>query len=211
MGSENYKIIKNFIDQTESDEITKWVESISHDPNPKNLHIASVRSKLNGNSYMIDLSKTRLTNYICEYQSGNDILDINPPRIINTLVERISLNLEIPSENHYVQILDTNKGGMIKPHYDSTVDGFINYKCNLCVLSDPYQFNIDGQEVDVNPWDLYCFEASLYKHWTSKEFNFKRILLSFGFLVPYSVMGRNETDPRVRLSQRIKKYFQDKY
>jgi hypothetical protein len=56
---------------------------------------------------------------------------------------------------------------------------------------------------------LYCFEASLYKHWT-EEFNSRRVFLSFGFLVPYNVLGRNENDPRIRLSRRIENYFQNK-
>jgi len=34
------------------------------------------------------------------------------------------------------------------------------------------------------------------------------VFLSFGFIVPYSVVGRTENDPRVRLSKRISKYFQ---
>jgi hypothetical protein len=61
--------------------------------------------------------------------------------------------------------------------------------------------------MNINEGDLYCFEASLYKHW-SNEFNFNRILLSFGFVLKYSELGRNEYDHRVRLSNRIEKYFQ---
>jgi hypothetical protein len=55
---------------------------------------------------------------------------------------------------------------------------------------------------------MYCFEASLFKHWTPNKFDSRRILLSFGFLIPYKDLGRSEEDPRVRLSQRIEKYFQ---
>jgi hypothetical protein len=61
--------------------------------------------------------------------------------------------------------------------------------------------------INIQETDLYGFEASLYRHWTN-EFNSRRVFLSFGFIVPYSVVGRTETDPRVRLSQRISKYFQ---
>lgn len=55
--------------------------------------------------------------------------------------------------------------------------------------------------------DVYGFEASLYKHWTN-EFKSGRVLLSFGFMVPYNCLNRDRNDPRVRLSQRIEKYFQ---
>ena len=40
------------------------------------------------------------------------------------------------------------------------------------------------------------------------EFNSKRILLSYGFIIPYNMLGRTEDDYRVRLSKRIEKYFQ---
>jgi hypothetical protein len=100
-----------------------------------------------------------------------------------------------------------NSGGKVNPHYDSAIDGHINYKCNISVMSDSYNFYVDKEIIEVNEGDLYCFEASLYKHW-SDVFLYKRILLSFGFIIPYNVTGRNENDPRVRLSQRIQKYFQ---
>jgi aspartyl/asparaginyl beta-hydroxylase (cupin superfamily) len=108
------------------------------------------------------------------------------------------------------QAVDMNKGGKIKPHYDASIAGYINYKCNICVLSHDYDIYIGDEYSNIKQKDLYCFEASLYKHWTN-EFNSRRIFLSFGFVVPYSVMNININDPRVRLSNRINKYFQTKY
>jgi hypothetical protein len=65
-----------------------------------------------------------------------------------------------------------------------------------------------GEEVwDIEEGDLYTFEASLYKHW-ALPFNSRRVLLSFGFGVPYEQMGRSVDDPRIRMSQRIFKHFQ---
>ena len=61
--------------------------------------------------------------------------------------------------------------------------------------------------MNIDEGDLYCFEASLYKHW-SNSFDFDRIILSFGFILEYSDLGRDENDPRVRLSKRIERYFQ---
>ena len=100
-----------------------------------------------------------------------------------------------------------NRGGKIDPHYDASIDGFINYKCNISVLSEDYLIYIGDKNVLIQETDLYCFEASLYKHWTD-EFNSRRIFLSFGFLLKYEELERNEKDPRVRLSKRIEKYFQ---
>jgi hypothetical protein len=68
--------------------------------------------------------------------------------------------------------------------------------------------NVDKEIFDIQQSDLYCFEASLFKHWTEKEFNSKRILLSYGFILPYADLCRTEDDYRVRLSKRIEKYFQ---
>jgi hypothetical protein len=76
-------------------------------------------------------------------------------------------------------------------------------------LSEDYKIFIDKSSPTIQQKDLYCFEASLYKHWTD-EFNSRRIFLSFGFLVPYDILGRSDNDPRVRLSRRVEKYFQNK-
>jgi hypothetical protein len=77
----------------------------------------------------------------------------------------------------------------------------------MCVESDDYRLFIDKEILDIKELDLYCFEASLYKHWT-EPFRNKRIILSYGFILPYEDLGRDEKDPRVRLSKRIINYFQ---
>jgi hypothetical protein len=85
--------------------------------------------------------------------------------------------------------------------------GYINYKCNLSVLSEDYKFYVDKDVLEISELDLYGFEASLYKHWTD-EFSSRRVLLSFGFVLPYHLLNRESNEPRVRLSQRIERYFQ---
>jgi hypothetical protein len=124
------------------------------------------------------------------------------------LIDKFSDLLNIPKDHTFLQIVDMNKGGVIGKHYDASYDGFINYKCNVSVLSEDYDFCVDDEIISVNQSDLYGFEASLYKHWTPNSFSSRRILLSFGFLIPYESLGRTESDPRVRLSKRIEKYFQ---
>jgi hypothetical protein len=100
-----------------------------------------------------------------------------------------------------------NTGGEIKPHYDTSIDGFINYKCNISVESEDYKLYLEDSDIPVSEMDLYCFEASLYKHWV-KPFSRKRILLSYGFLLRYETLGRSGDDSRVKLSKRIIKKFQ---
>ena len=207
MGSENYKIIKNFISDDEVKLIVDWVDSLNPEDGDPNYHLSEISKVLKGKSCIIDISNTELTNYITNFQSVSKVSKQEVPQIIKTIFDRISKENNIPLDNIFIQAVDMNKGGKIQPHYDAALDGYINYKCNISVLSEDYKIFIDGSSPTIKQKDLYCFEASLYKHWT-EEFSSRRVFLSFGFLVPYHVLNRNENDPRVRLSQRITKYFQ---
>ena len=207
MGSENHKIVKNFISDDEVNLIVDWVESINHTGNDSNHHLTELSKDLNGKSYMFDISNTPLTNYITKFQSISDVSKDILPSFIYKIIDRISEEFNYPKDNIFIQAVDMNKGGKIQPHYDASIDGYINYKCIISVLSEDYKIFIDDSSPVIEQKDLYCFEASLYKHWT-EEFNSRRVFLSFGFILPYGVLGRNESDPRVRLSQRISKYFQ---
>jgi hypothetical protein len=207
MGSENYKIVKNFISDDEVRVIVDWVDSLNPEDGDPNYHLSEISKELKGKSCIIDVSKTELTNYITNFQSVSKVSQQEVPPIIKTLFKRISDLNNLPLDNIFIQAVDMNKGGKIQPHYDSSIDGYINYKCNISVLSDNYKIFIDKSSPTIEQKDLYCFEASLYKHWTN-EFNSRRVFLSFGFLLPYSVLKRDINDPRVRLSKRIEKYFQ---
>ncbi len=209
MGFENYKIIKNFISDYEVKLIVDWVDSLNPKDGDPNYHLSEISKVLNGKSCIIDISKTDLTKYITKFQSVSNVSEQEIPQIIKTIFERISKENNLPMDNIFIQAVDMNKGGKIKPHYDAAIDGYINYKCNVSVLSEDYKIFIDKSSPTIEQKDLYCFEASLYKHWT-EEFNSRRVFLSFGFLVSYKVLGRNDNDPRVRLSKRIEKHFQQK-
>jgi len=209
MGSENYKIVKGFISDDEVSQIVSWVDSLNPENGDPNYHLSEISKALNGKSCIIDISNTELTNYVTNFQSVSKVSNQDVPQIIMTIFERISKENNIPLDNVFIQAVDMNKGGRIKPHYDAAVDGYINYKCNISVLSEDYKIFINESSPTIQQKDLYCFEASLYKHWT-KEFNSRRVFLSFGFLVPYTILGRSDNDPRVRLSQRIEKFFQKK-
>jgi hypothetical protein len=206
-NTETYKIKKKFISKDEVNQIVNWIDSVNHSGNDSNHHLTELSKKLNGKSYIFDISNTPLTNYITKFQSISDVSQDTLPEFIYDIIDRISDEFNFPKDNIFLQAVDMNKGGKINPHYDASVDGYINYKCNVSVLSEDYNFFIDKDSINIQQSDLYGFEASIYKHWTN-EFNSRRVFLSFGFIVPYNITGRNEDDPRIRLSKRIEKYFQ---
>ena len=207
MESKNHKIIKNFITKDEVKLILEWIDSLNHVVNDPNYHLSELSKSLNGKSCIFDVSQTELTKYITKFQSISDVSSDKLPDFIYNIIDRISKKFNFPKEHIFLQAVDMNKGGKINPHYDASIDGYINYKCNISVLSEDYNIYIDDEVELINETDLYCFEASLYKHWTN-EFNSRRVFLSFGFILPYEILNRNDSDPRVRLSKRIGKYFQ---
>jgi hypothetical protein len=209
MGSENHKIIKNFISGDEVKEIVDWIETINHTGNDSNYHLSELSKGLKGKSCIFDISNTPLTNYITKFQSISDVSKEELPDFIYNIIERISKEFGFPKDHIFLQAVDMNKGGKINPHYDASIDGYINYKCNISVLSEDYNLFLDRDCIEIKETDLYGFEASLYKHWTN-EFNSRRVFLSFGFILPYELLGKKENDPRIRLSKRIEKYFQGK-
>jgi hypothetical protein len=206
-NTETYKIKKNFITKDEVNQIVNWIDSVNHNGNDSNHHLTELSKTLNGKSYMFDISDTPLTNYITKFQSISDVSNETLPEFIYKIIDRISEKFNFPKDNIFLQVVDMNKGGKINPHYDASIDGYINYKCNISVLSEDYDFFIDKESINIEETDLYGFEASLYKHWTN-EFNSRRVFLSFGFILPYEILNRTENDPRVRLSKRIEKHFQ---
>ena len=204
---ETYKLNKKFITKDEASQIVSWVESVNHDGNDSNYHLTELSKTLNGKSYMFDISNTPLTNYITKFQSISNVSREPLPGFIYKIIDRISEEFNFPKDNIFLQAVDMSKGGKITPHYDASIDGYINYKCNISILSEDYELFLDKESIGIEETDLYGFEASLYKHWTN-EFNSRRVFLSFGFILPYEILNRTENDPRVRLSKRISKYFQ---
>ncbi len=207
MDSETYKIKKNFITKDEANQIVKWIDSVNHTGDDSNYHLSELSKKLKGKSCIFDISNTPLTNYITKFQSISDVSLEPLPDFLHNIIDRIVNEFNLPKDNIFLQAVDMNKGGKINPHYDASIDGYVNYKCNISILSEDYDFYVGDEVVNIEETDLYCFEASLYKHWTN-EFNSRRIFLSFGFVLKYEDVNREINDPRIRLSQRIGKYFQ---
>lgn len=207
MEPKNHKIIKNFIKKDEVNLILNWIDSLEHFDGDPNYHLSKISKDLNGKSHIFDISQSELTKYITKFQSVSKVSQDLIPEFLHNIIDRVSSIIGLPKDHIFLQAVDMNSGGKINPHYDASIDGYINYKCNISVLSEDYHIYIDNQSELINQTDLYCFEASLYKHWTN-EFKSRRVFLSFGFIVPYSVVGREENDPRIRLSKRILRYFQ---
>ncbi len=207
MDSETYKIKKKFITKDESNQIIEWLDSVNHTGNDSNYHLSELSKTLKGKSCIFDISNTPLTNYITKFQSISDVSLEPLPDFLYDIIDRIVKEVNLPKENIFLQAVDMNKGGKINPHYDASIDGYVNYKCNISVLSEDYDFFVGNEIAKIEETDMYCFEASLYKHWTN-EFNSRRIFLSFGFVLKYEDVNREINDPRIRLSQRIGKYFQ---
>jgi hypothetical protein len=204
----SYKIFKNFINEKEASRIVDWVSSLGFEKGTPNLHLDQLSKTLNGSSNMFDISNTELTNYISNFQSVAGVRHDLMPDFISDIIERIGKTVGIPTSHVFLQAVDMAKGGTIQKHYDAAIDGYVNYKCNISVLAEDYKFCIDDTTLLIKQGDMYCFEASLYKHWTPEPFNSRRVMLSFGFVLPYEVLNRSKDDPRVRLSKRIEKYFQ---
>lgn len=204
----NHTIVKSFLDDDTRNQIIEYVDTIDEIIQLEDHHLKHLISKINGNSYMYDISKTEMTDKLTAFQSGGHVMSNELPQVFHDLIAKISTLMNIPTNQTFLQIVHMDKGGIIGKHYDASFDGLINYKCNISVLSENYDFCIDDEIVNVDQSDMYCFEASLYKHWTLKPYTSRRILLSFGFLIPYETLNRSAEDPRVRLSKRIQKYFQ---
>jgi hypothetical protein len=204
----NYKLVRNFISEEEKELIIKWVDGLEHNISDPNYHLSELSKSLNGKSCIFDISQTDFTKYISKFQSVSEVSTEKLPDFIHNIIDRVSKLLNLPKDHIFLQAVDMNRGGKINPHYDASIDGYISYKCNVSVLSEDYDIFIGDEKELIQQSDLYCFEASLYKHWTN-EFNSRRIFLSFGFIIPYSTVNRDENDPRVRLSKRITKYFQN--
>ena len=203
----NFKIKMGFITSSESNQILNWIDSINHAGNDANYHLSEISKDLKGKSCIFDISDTPFTNYITKFQSVSDVSKEELPDFIYGIVNRISAQFNFPKDHIFLQAVDMNSGGKINPHYDASINGYINYKCNISVLSEDYELFLDKDVIQINQGDLYGFEASLYKHWTN-EFKSRRVFLSFGFILPYDVLDRKENDTRIRLSKRIERYFQ---
>lgn len=131
---ETYKIKKKFISKDDANQIITWLDSVNHTGDDSNYHLTELSKVLKGKSCMFDISNTSLTNYITKFQSISDVSKNPLPDFIHNIIDRISEEFNFPKDNVFLQAVDMNKVGKINPHYDASIDGYVNYKCNISVL-----------------------------------------------------------------------------
>jgi hypothetical protein len=203
----NLKIVHNFISDEEQSEIIAYANNVRPENKEiENEHIRTINNQINGFSILHDMTCTDLSKSVARFQGDSTQIE-SVPEIFYKIKERISEVIGINQEHVFFQCIHMKKGGRVAAHYDAATPGYVTYKCNVSVLSTIADIvHIDKTPVEVNEKDLYCFEASLYKHWVDKS-EHDRILLSYGFLLPYSDLSWDSESPRVRMSNRIWKAF----
>jgi uncharacterized protein (UPF0335 family) len=207
MEPQNHKVIKNFVNEEELKELLNWIETLEAEKADPNQYLININQDLKGNSIIFDISKTEITKYVTQFHSISKVLNDPLPDSVIDLMKKIMNKLNIIGNHIFLQIADTRVGSKIAPHYDASIPGYINYKCNLSVLSDDYAIHVGSDVLEIQQGDLYTFEASLYKHWT-EAFSSRRVFMSFGFILPYEDLKRTKDDPRCRMSERIQRYYQ---
>jgi hypothetical protein len=125
MESKNHKIIRSFLDKKTRNEVIDYVNKINESITLNDHHLKYLVSKLNGNSYMYDISKSDLTNKITSFQSGGYVMNQDLPKVFIELRDKISKELSIPTSHSFLQIVDMDNEGSIERHYDASFKGFI--------------------------------------------------------------------------------------
>lgn len=207
------QVIKNFITDEQQQEIVAFVNSTTGIPRSpdEDLNVKHVNDQINGYSMINDMTKTEISTYVSDFQGGGGYID-EIPQVFIDIKDKISTTLGISKDNVFIHILNMKRGGRITPHYDAGYPNYINFKCNVCVVGAVnYDLHVDNQTASVSEKSLYTFEANMFKHWVD-PYDSPRILLSYGFLIPCEELGYvADSSPRVRLANRIWKYYQNKH
>ncbi len=205
----NFKVLNNFISLSEQEEIKYFSSCSFAHLDIENEHIRKVFESTKGWSVLCDFTKTEVSQSVARFQ-GDATLVEQVPSIYHELASRIATTLGISSDHVFFQYIVIGKHGKVAAHYDAGIPGYVTYKCNVCIEGpeiDPVY--IDKNKLEIAPLDLYCFEASLYRHWMdSHEDN--RIHLSYGFLLPYEDLNWEQDSPRIRLSNKIWRAYIDR-
>ncbi len=203
----NQKIIPNFLSEEERVKIQQLIlKNQSIDLTLDNIHIKSVAEGLKGKALIYDFTETDISKALVAYQGNNNSLGELDP-IFFEIKDKIVKALNIREQHSFVQLVTLAENGSIKPHYDAGIPGYITYKCNVSIQSDNYNFHVGNNILPIEENSLYCFEANLFKHWTLPHTN-SRILLSYGFIIPYEELNWEANAPEIRLANRIFSKFQ---
>lgn len=203
----NLHSIHNFITEEDRSSVLEWGYQNEAHVSIENSHIKHIHDALKGFSLICDLSHTPVTDYICRFQGDSTMID-QVPSVISAIGDSIAERLGLNTDHRFVQFIGMKAGGEVKAHYDACYPGYVTYKCNVQVSGSGVEKVYVDTSVIVPPVrGLYCFEASLYKHWID-PCSADASLLSYGFVVPYKDLGWSANSPRVRLSERIFQKFQ---
>lgn len=203
-----YKYITDFISVEERSEIISLGEQF--EPNEcveiANEHIKRINKETKGFSVLCDMTHSEVSSAIAKFQ-GDATVTNSMPTLFHLIADRIAAKIGISSDHIFCQYIKLGAGGRVQKHYDAGMPGFVTYKCNICISGpDPDFLFVDKSSFDLHLGDLYCFEANFYKHWMDQSES-ERVVLSYGFIIPLEELGYTESDPRVRLSNRIWKAF----
>ena len=196
----NLIVISNFITKKEQIELKEYAAAMPV-TEIANEHIRAVNDQIKGRSILCDLTKTDISKGVSAFQGdATEIKEV--PALFHNIGCRIAEKLKICADHAFVQCIASGDGGRVAPHYDAAAPGYVTYKCNVAIDGPAKDLVfIAGRPVEVQPGDLYCFEANLYKHWA--EVATARTLLSYGFMLPLQDLGWSKDDARVRMSDRI--------
>lgn len=206
----NFKLIKNFISSSEVDEIIKYgyVQQEVVASTIANIHVKKINENLKGSSITCDMTCTEISSAASKYQ-GDATCVSYVPSIFHNIKDKIASIIGINKSHVFFQYLELKAGGKVPMHYDVAVPGYITYKCNVAVIGPEIDEIYINKDIFTFPQrSLYCFEASLYKHWAIPA-ECRRIVLSYGFMLSYSDLGWADTDPRIKLSNRLWNKFQN--
>ncbi len=205
------KPIQDFISTEEQNEIIHWARTQDLPTETvENEHVKAVHTSIDGFSVLHNFTKTDIATYISKFQGDSRQID-SVPEVLSNIRDRIAKKFSLDASHTFVQLIVMGKEGYVTTHYDAGIDGYITYKCNMNVVGpDEDTVYIDTTKITVRPKELYAFEANLFKHWVS-TCGEERIVLSYGFLVPYADLEWELDDPRIRMAQRIAKKFMSGY
>jgi hypothetical protein len=204
----NYRYINDFISDSEREELLRLGKQFESNSCVEitNEHIKKINEGTKGFSILCDMTHTDVSETIAKFQGDATTIE-TVPDFFHEIADRISKKVGLSKNHIFCQYIVLGAGGRVPKHYDAGMPGYVTYKCNVCISGPETDLLcVDKSEYDLRLGDLYCFEANFYKHWMNAS-DSARVVLSYGFIVPLEELGYKDTDPRVRMSNRIWKAF----
>lgn len=202
-------LIHDFVSPHEQATLISWVttlrEKFGKQAIVENDHLRRLQESINGFSVMYLFTETPVMRLFAKTITDSNLIE-DVHALCREVQSRVKNELKYPEmdQHNYLQVMWMGPGGHVKPHYDPSPPGYVNCRANLYLSS--YEgdcLHIDKETISLHERDLYCFEPSLYKHWTDPTTVEQRISICFGFLLPYESLGVDPASSRVRFSQKV--------